>query len=101
MAEAKIARSSSTLNVAMGPKSSVTGKATIPSSGIVVLSIRSMPPGAFNQSLTSGLWACSMTQGVWARNQISSGTSLPPDGCMVCATPWVQALPLATADRIR
>ena len=80
IADAKIARSISTLNVAMGPKKNVMGKARMPSSGIVVLSIKLMPTGAFSQSLTNGLWPCSRTQGVWARNQISSGTSLPPDG---------------------
>ena len=52
----------------------------MPSRGIVVLSIKLMPTGAFSQSLTKGLWPCSRTQGVWARNQISSGTSLPPEG---------------------
>ena len=101
IAEAKIARSISTLNVAMGPKSSVMGKPTMPSRGMVVLSIRLMPTGAFSQSLTSGLWPCSRTQGVWARNQISSGTSLPPAVWMVCAIPWVQALRLARSDRAR
>ncbi len=100
-AEAKIDRSSRTLNVAMGPKSNVIGKPTMPSRGIVVLSIRSMPLGALSQLLTKGLWACSRTQGVWARNQISSGTSLPPAVWIVCAMPWAQAFRLARTDRAR
>ena len=100
-AEAKIARSISTLNVAMGPKSTVMGKPRMPSSGMVVLSIRLMPTGVFSQSLTNGLWPCRRTQGVWARNQISSGTSLPPDVWIVCAIPWAQALRLARTDRAR
>ena len=68
---------------------------------MVVLSIRLTPTGAFSQSLASGLWPCRRTHGVWARNQISSGTSLPPDVWMECAIPCVQALPLARTDSTR
>ncbi len=100
-AEAKIDRSTITLNVAMGPNSTVMGKPKMPNRGMVVLSIRLMPTGAFSQSLTNGLWPCRRTQGVWARNQISSETSLPPDVWIVCPMPWAQALRLARTDRAR
>ena len=101
IAEAKMARSIRTLKVAIGPNSTLIGKPTIPSSGMVVLSIRLTPTGALSQSLASGLWPCSRTQGVWARNQISSGTSFPPAVWMECATPCVHALPLARTARPR
>ena len=101
IAEAKIATSIMTLNVAIGPNSRVIGNPTIPRRGMVVLSIRLTPIGAFSQSFASGLWPCRITQGVCARNQISSGTSLPPDVCIEWAIPWVQALPLARTDRPR
>ena len=101
MADAKMATSIKMLKVAMGPKSTVIGNPSMPSSGMVVLSIRLIPTGAFSQSLASGLWPCSRTHGVCARNQISSGTSLPPEGCTVCAIPWAQAPPLARTERAR
>ena len=62
-AEAKIDRSTITLNVAMGPNSTVMGKPKMPNRGMVVLSIRLMPTGAFSQSLTNGLWPCRRTHG--------------------------------------
>ena len=100
-AEAKMARSIRTLYVAIGPKSTVIGNPTMPSRGMVVLSIRFTPTGALSQSLTNGLWPCSKTHGVCARNQISSGTSFPPEVWMECAIPWAQALRLARTDRPR
>ncbi len=79
-AEAKMARSIRMLKVAMGPRTQVIGNARMPSSGMVVLSMRLTPAGALSQSFASGLCACSSTHGVCARNQTSSGTSLPPEG---------------------
>ena len=73
----------------------------MPNRGMVVLSIRLTPTGVFSQLLTNGLWPWRRTHGVWARNQISSGTSLPPEVWMLCAIPWAQALPLARTERPR
>ena len=74
----------------MGPRRRVIGAPNKPSSGIVVLSIRSMPTGALSQVLAKGLTPCTMAQGVWARNHTSSRVSLPPDAWSVWANPWIQ-----------
>ncbi len=81
------ARFTSTLNAAMGPIRKVMGAPRRPSSGIVVLSIRFNPVGAFNQLLAKGLIPCTIAQGVWARNQISSCTSVPPEDWIEWAMP--------------
>ena len=44
-----------TLRVAMGPKRSVIGAPRTPSNGMVVLSMRFTPTGAFSHPLTKGL----------------------------------------------
>ena len=100
-AEAKMARSIRMLKVAMGPRSRVIGAATMPSRGIVVLSMRLTPIGAFSQSLAKGLCPCRRTQGVCARNQTSSAKSLPPEGCTLCVTPCAQTDPFAKTDSPR
>ncbi len=99
--EAKMARSISTLCVAIEPKSSVIGNPTMPSRGMVVLSIRFTLTGALSQSLTNGFWPCRRIHGVCARNYISSGTSFPTEVWTECAIPWAQALRLARIERAR
>jgi hypothetical protein len=95
VAEVTKASSSSTLNVAIGPQTNVIGDPSTPSSGIVVLSIRLTPTGAFKKLLASGLTPCTMAHGVWARNQISSCTSVLPDVWIVWVTPWAHTVRLA------
>ena len=90
IAEAEKPSAIMTFRVAIGPKMKVIGAPSTPSSGIVVLSIRSMPTGALSQVLANGLMPCTMAQGVWARNHTSSPVSLPPVACSVWANPWTQ-----------
>jgi hypothetical protein len=84
------------LSLTTGPAMSVTGDASRPRSGMLVLSARLPPRGRFNQELKKTSCPCNKANGVQARNHtVWAGSWAPPQAQLARREPSHGRLELA------